>query len=73
LLAVSRDFGRQSFEDCGWKSVETSAGSLEKASRRGVKTAVYEQSPDIPEPVEKKQWKTRGNRNKSSNRTEYSS
>jgi hypothetical protein len=54
LREVSRDFGRQSFEDCGWKSVETGAGSLEKASRQGVKTAAYEQSPDIPEPVEKK-------------------
>jgi hypothetical protein len=53
------------FRDCGWKSVETVAGSLEKASWQGVKTAAYEQSLDIPEPVEKKQWKTRGNRNKS--------
>jgi hypothetical protein len=54
LLEVCRDFGRQYFADCGWKSVETAAGSLEKASRQGVKTAAYEQSPNIPEPVEKK-------------------
>jgi hypothetical protein len=53
LLEVSKDFGRQSLKTAAG-TVETAAGGLEKASRHGVKNAAYEQSPDIPEPVEKK-------------------